>query len=101
MPEKNKQKTAGPDRYAAALHYEPGREGAPRVTAAGRGELARTIEEIAREHGVPVYEDAELARTLYHLGVNAEIPPELYEVVAQILVFVARIDQRIKPPASE
>lgn len=91
----NKKDPHQPDRYAAALQYEPGREGAPRVTAAGRGEVAQNIKEMAREHGVPVYEDAELAKTLYRLGVNTEIPPELYEVVAQILVFVARMDRQI------
>jgi len=81
------------NRYAAALRYEPGKDQAPRVTAAGRGDLARTIRETAESHGIPVYEDAKLAETLYKLAVNTEIPPELYEVVAQILVFVTRIDR--------
>lgn len=81
------------DQYAAALYYEPGRDDAPRVTAAGRGELARTIREMAENSGVPVYEDAALAQTLYQLGVNTTIPPELYEAVARILVYVARIDR--------
>lgn len=92
---KNKKDLNQSDLYAATLHYEPGQEGAPRVTAAGRGDMARTIQEMAKEHGVPVYEDAELAKTLYRLGVSTEIPPELYEVVAQILVFVARIDRKM------
>ena len=92
---KDKKKSHQPDRYAAALDYEPGQEGAPRVTAAGRGETARTISDLAAEHGVPVYHDAELAKTLYRLGVNTEIPPELYEAVARILVCVAEIDRKI------
>lgn len=92
---KKKKELNQSDHYAAALHYEPGQEGAPRITAAGRGDMARVIGDMAREHGVPVYEDAELAKTLYQLGVSTEIPPELYEVVAQILVFVARIDRKM------
>jgi len=87
----NEKKLA--NRYAAALNYQPGKDQAPRVTATGRGDMARAIKEIAESHSVPVYEDAKLAETLYKLGVNTEIPPELYEVVAQILVFVARIDR--------
>ncbi|MBF7083467.1 EscU/YscU/HrcU family type III secretion system export apparatus switch protein [Desulfallas sp. Bu1-1] len=85
------------EQYAVALRYEPGRDDAPRVTAAGRGELARKIKEMAENSGVPVYEDAALAQTLYKLGVNTEIPPELYEVIAQILVYVARIDRNKTP----
>jgi len=100
VQEKKKEKQAAEqtaDRYAAALSYQPGRDEAPRVTAAGRGELARTIREMAEAHGVPVYEDAGLAKTLYRLGVNTEIPPELYEAVAQVLVFVARLDKKTSP----
>jgi len=91
---KNPKNLNQSERYAAALQYEPGQEGAPRVTAAGRGDLARLIGDMARENDVPVYEDAELAKTLYRLGVSTEIPAELYEVVAQVLVFVARIDKK-------
>ncbi|SFR05048.1 EscU/YscU/HrcU family type III secretion system export apparatus switch protein [Desulfoscipio geothermicus] len=91
MEDKNKNKK---NRYAAALKYESEKDNAPRITAAGRGELARTIKELAEQHGIPVYEDAVLAETLCKLGVNTEIPPELYEAVAQILVFVARIDRK-------
>lgn len=80
--------------YAAALRYDPNQEEAPRVTAAGRGELAQVIRKLADEHDIPVYVDATLAETLYKLGVDTQIPPELYEAVAQILVFVAKIDNR-------
>jgi len=83
------------EQYAAALRYDPQQDGAPVVTAAGRGELAGLIRKLAQTHNVPVYEDAGLAQTLYKLGVNNQIPSELYEVVAQILVFVARIDQKM------
>ncbi|TYO93804.1 EscU/YscU/HrcU family type III secretion system export apparatus switch protein [Desulfallas thermosapovorans] len=92
MDNKRNDKRNIANHYAAALQYQPGQDQVPRVTAAGRGDLARAIREMAEDHGVPVYEDARLAETLYKLGVNTEIPPELYDVVAQILIFVARLD---------
>lgn len=92
MDSKHNDKRNIANHYAAALQYLPGQDQAPRVTAAGRGDLARAIRKMAEDHGVPVYQDAGLAETLYKLGVNTEIPPELYDVVAQILIFVARID---------
>lgn len=82
------------DRYAAALSYELSQDEAPRITATGRGELADSIKKLAETNNIPVYEDADLAKTLYKLGINTQIPPELYEVVAQILAYVALLDQK-------
>lgn len=96
-PKKSDAKTPDLRGYAAALRYDPNQEDVPRVTAAGRGELAEAIRKLADEHGIPVYVDATLAETLYKLGVDTQIPPELYDAVAQILVFVAQIDQKSPP----
>jgi flagellar biosynthesis protein len=60
--------------------------------ALGRGELAERIIEKAIESNVPLYEDAALAHTLNFFKIGSEIPSELYGVVAQILVFVGRLD---------
>ncbi len=81
-------------RTAVALQYEPG-ESAPRITASGRGVLAEKMIESAKEHEVPVHRDERLANTLSRLEVGDFIPPELYEVVAEVLMFVDRLD-RIK-----
>lgn len=78
---------------AAALRYEPGKDKAPVVVAAGKGLKAQKIKEIAVKSGVPVYRDQALALTLHDLGIGGEIPPELYEAVAKILVFVAGLDR--------
>ncbi len=78
-------------RSAAALRYEG--VGAPRVVAAGRGQLAERILETARANGVPVREDAVLAEALASLEVSTEIPPPLYEAVAQALVWAYGLDQ--------
>lgn len=87
------------NKVAAALRYEPGKDRAPVVVAAGKGLKAQQIKEIAEKSGVPVYRDQTLALTLHDLGIGGEIPPELYEAVAKVLVFVAGLDQKsiIKP----
>lgn len=80
---------------AAALAYEPEKDAAPRVVAAGRGKLAEIIEKIALEHGVPVYRDPELAFTLCALGLGREIPPALYEAVAAVIAWVYQLEKRL------
>lgn len=79
-------------KQAIALEYDPSDE-APRVIASGRGELAERIIEKAKEADVPVHRDDKLADTLSRLEIGDMIPPELYEVVAEILVFVDSMDK--------
>lgn len=66
---------------------------APRVIASGTGQLADKIIEKAKEAAVPVHQDSKLADTLSRLEIGDMIPPELYEVVAEILVFVDAMDK--------
>ncbi len=73
-------------RKAVALHYDG--EAAPRVTAKGEGEVAERIVAVAREHGVPVEENALLSEALSSIELDREIPMELYQAVAQIIAFV-------------
>lgn len=79
-------------KQAIALEYDPSDE-APRVIASGRGILAEKIIEKAKENDVPIHRDDKLADTLSRLEIGDMIPPELYEVVAEILVFVDSIDK--------
>ncbi|MBN1418505.1 MAG: EscU/YscU/HrcU family type III secretion system export apparatus switch protein [Planctomycetes bacterium] len=81
---------------AVALGYDPERDRAPRIRATGRGRLAEEILRFARESGVPIEEDADLAAALGALDVGAEIPPELYRVVAEILAYLWRTARRIR-----
>jgi flagellar biosynthesis protein len=81
-------------RRAAALRYDPESGGAPTVVAAGSGELADRIIALAREHGVLVREDAPLAQALARLQLEAQVPPELWEAVAQALVWAYRLSAR-------
>ena len=80
-----------PPKKVVALRYERGKDKAPRVTAKGQGWLAEQI--LARVDGdTPVVEDAALVEVLYQLELNQEIPVRLYQVVAEILAFVYRLD---------
>lgn len=79
-------------KQAIALEYDPSDE-APRVIASGRGILAEKIIEKAKESDVPIHRDDKLADTLSKLDIGDMIPPELYEVVAEILVFVDSMDK--------
>lgn len=79
-------------KQAIALEYDPEDE-APRVIASGKGALAERIIEKAKESDVPVHRDDKLAETLSRLDIGEMIPPELYEVVAEILVFVDAMDK--------
>ena len=79
-------------KQAVALEYDPA-DSAPRVIAVGRGALAEKIIEQAKQAEVPVHKDDKLADTLSKLQIGDMIPPELYEVVAEILVFVDGMDK--------
>ncbi len=81
---------------AAALHYDRGRDGAPRVTAKGRGVVAERIMEIARQHGIPLRSDPALVEMLCKLDVEEEIPEHLYRIVAEILAFVYTLNEKRK-----
>jgi flagellar biosynthesis protein len=79
-------------KQAIALSYDPD-DNAPRVIASGKGVIAERIIEKAQEAAVPVHRDDKLADTLSRLDIGDMIPPELYEVVAEILVFVDAMDK--------
>ncbi|OEY67095.1 EscU/YscU/HrcU family type III secretion system export apparatus switch protein [Marinobacter sp. X15-166B] len=70
---------------AVALTY--GGQTAPTISATGTFELADEIVRIARQHGVPLYENPELAGLLSRLALHDEIPETLYQVIAEILAF--------------
>jgi flagellar biosynthesis protein len=88
MNQENKNKSA------IALSYNP-EDAAPKIIATGKGYLADKILKKASEHNIPVHKDEKLAGTLSKLNLGDSIPPELYEVVAEVLLFVDHMD-RIK-----
>ncbi len=78
---------------AAALQYDPLKSDPPQVVAVGRGVTADEIVRVAKEHHVPLYEDAGLVEALARLDVADCVPRELYAVVAEVLAYVYRLDE--------
>ncbi|MEW5766892.1 MAG: EscU/YscU/HrcU family type III secretion system export apparatus switch protein [bacterium] len=81
------------DKKAAALRYDEERESAPRVIARGEGTVAEEIIRLARELDIAIYEDPDLVEILAALEVGQEIPEELYQVVAEILIFIYEMNE--------
>lgn len=79
-------------KQAIALEYNP-EEIAPKVIATGSGYIAEKIIEEAKKSDIPIHEDDMLAQSLAKLSIGDAIPPELYEVVAEVLVFVDAMDK--------
>ena len=78
-----------PTHYAVALKYDAQEKAAPYVVAKGEDYLAQRIKEAARENHIGIVENKPLARMLYsNVDVGAEIPPELYQAVAEILAVI-------------
>ena len=79
--------------FAVALRYKPDQDAAPIVLAKGQDELALRIVKVAEEHKVAVIENVPLARALYaDTELNQEIPPQFYEMVAEVLVYIFRLN---------
>ena len=85
-------KKGHPRTKAVAVSYDQQSGGAPRVAAKGAGHLADRIIALAREHGIEVYEDADLVEVLAKLDIDREIPESLYRAVAEVLAFVYRLN---------
>ena len=83
---RDKQRSIAPDDYAAALHFEAKSNRAPAVSMVGQRLLAREMLNLARRYGIRVQTDHRLAKSLAVLEPDQEIPPELYDEVAQLLV---------------
>jgi len=84
-----------PTHFAVALEWDELEMDAPVVVAKGADLLAKRIRDIAREHGIPIMENAPLARTLYdRVDLDRPIPPNLYAAVAQVIAFVYKLKRK-------
>ncbi|MBA4698898.1 EscU/YscU/HrcU family type III secretion system export apparatus switch protein [Faecalicatena contorta] len=72
---------------AVALTYDENKQASPVIVASGIGYMAEKMIEIAKENGVPVYEDNSLATMLTQLELGAEIPEELYQAIVDIYIY--------------
>lgn len=82
-----------PDVEVAAVRYDAGEDHAPKLVARGRGHTAQRILELAEEHDLPVTRDPTLVSILGALDVGAEIPPDLYGVIAEVLAWAYYVDK--------
>lgn len=87
MDDQKKQKVA------TALQYNRESDRAPKVIAKGKGIIAENIIKKAVESDITIYQDEKLSQQLYNLSLGEEIPAELYQVIAEVLVFIAKADQ--------
>ena len=90
----SKESSSQKSQKAVAVLYQPEFDPAPKIVAGGEGEIAKRIIELATQHNVPIYEQPDVVEALAKLEVGTEIPPEFYQVVAEILAFVYSIDRK-------
>jgi flagellar biosynthesis protein len=89
----NKKQSDKPQQ-AIALTYQKS-NAAPKVVAKGTGFMAEKILSTAKQHSVPVYQNKTLASMLMAVELDREIPPELYQAVAEILAYIYHIDKKM------
>lgn len=86
-----------PTHISIAIRYERGKDTTPVVVAKGADNIAFKIREIAKEHDIPIIENKPLARLIYkEVEINQEIPEEMYQAVAEVLVAVYKIKNKYK-----
>ena len=78
---------------AIALKYDVAENTAPVVVAKGQGIIADNILEAAKKNYVPVYQNKALTQMLMAIEIDREIPPDLYQAVAEVLSYVYRADK--------
>jgi flagellar biosynthetic protein FlhB len=81
-----------PTHYAVALAYDRANSAAPRVVAKGADLIAARIREVAETNKVPLVTNAPLARALYRVEVDSEIPADMYQAVAEVIAYVMRLN---------
>lgn len=99
--QKPREKKNAPTR-AAVIRYDKEKDNTPTIVAQGRGEVAKKIIASAQENGIPLQEDSLLLENLLELDLGTNVPPQLYQVVAEVLLLVRRanVGVQISPPVS-
>lgn len=88
----SEKKPIDPKQKAVAVKYDP-QDVAPQVVAKGKGYVAEKLLEKAADSNIPTYKDPKLVEELTRIDLGENIPPELYEVVAQVLIFIGDLDK--------
>ena len=86
-----------PTHIAIAIKYEEGKSNAPKLVAKGADNLAIKIKDVAKENDVPIIENKPLARLMYkEVDIDSEIPQDMYQAVAEILVAIYKMKEKKK-----
>lgn len=80
---------------AVVINYNKEKDTAPKIIAKGKGILAEKIIEIAKQNNIPIYEDPDLIEVLSKLDLGQEIPPQLYKLIAEVLIYVYKSNNKI------
>ena len=83
-------------KIAVALTYDREKDPAPKLTAKGKGYIAEQIIKLAKEHGIEIREDTDLAVLLSKLDIDTVIPVEAYAAVAEILAYIYKTNDKMK-----
>ena len=78
---------------AAALKYDSNKNDAPHIVASGKGDIAKKIIEKAEKENIHIEKDQDIVDILVQMEIGEEIPPELYEVIAEILSFIYSLEE--------
>ena len=79
---------------AVALKYDRQKSSAPKVTAKGKGEVAKNIVKIAKEHDVLIKKDEDLVELLSKVEIDKEIPENLYKAVAELFSYIYKVTRK-------
>ncbi|HDQ26471.1 MAG TPA: hypothetical protein ENN43_06990 [bacterium] len=79
---------------AVAVTYNKEKDSAPKITAKGKGSVAEKIIDLARQNNIPLHEDPDLIEVLSKLDLGQEIPAEMYKLIAEVLVYVYRTNNK-------
>lgn len=80
---------------AIAINYDKEKDIAPKIVAKGSGVLAEKIIELAKQNNIPLYEDPDLIEVLSKMDLGQEIPPELYKIIAEVLIYIYKSNNKI------
>ncbi|EMT52243.1 MULTISPECIES: EscU/YscU/HrcU family type III secretion system export apparatus switch protein [Brevibacillus] len=89
--QKQRQAINGP--MAAVIRYDQENDFVPAVIAQGRGHLAEKIISMAKDNDIPLQEDSLLVKNLIDIDLGENIPPQLYSVVAEILLLIEEMER--------
>lgn len=82
------------DKKVVVLKYEENGVSAPKVVAKGKGKVAQSIMERAKEFDIPIFQNKALAESLLNLNLDEQIPPNLYKAVAEVFVWLMKSEKK-------